>query len=93
MINRIISAIIAIAYIATAYFMNGGETAFRAGMFLILPIACIWYGDSMGDYVGGTMRGQYISSTTPGCMVIAGGWLLLLLPAIIGLISYIRAPS
>ena len=93
MISRILSAIIVVAYIATAYFTDGGETAFRVGMFFILPIACIWFGDSMGDYVGGTMRGQYISSTTPGCMVIAGGWLLLLLPAIIGLISYIRAPS
>ena len=93
MISRTLSAVIAIAYIATAYFTDGGETAFRVGMFLILPIACIWYGDSMGDYVGGTMRGQYISSSTPGCMVIAGGWLLLLLPAIIGLISYIRTPS
>ena len=92
MISRNLSAIIAIAYIATAYFSDGGETAFRVGMYLILPIACIWYGDSMGDYVGGTMRGQYISSTTPGCMVIAGGWLLLLLPALIGVISYIRAP-
>ena len=92
MISRILSAIIAVAYLATAYFTDGGETAFRVGMFLILPIACIWYGDSMGDYVGGTMRGQYISSTTPGCMVIAGGWLLLLIPVIIGTIIHIRAP-
>ena len=93
MISKILSAIIAIAYIATACFTDGGETAFRAGLFLILPMACIWFGDSMGGYVGGTMRGQYISSSTPGCLVIAGGWLLLLLPAIIGLISCIQAPS
>ena len=90
MISRILSAIIAIAYLAPAYFTDGGETAFRVGMFLILPIACIWFGDAMGDYVGGTIRGQYISSTTPGCLVVAGGWLLLILPAIVGLISYFR---
>jgi hypothetical protein len=93
MISRTLSAVIAIAYIATAYFTDGGETAFRAGMFLILPIACIWFGDSMGGYVGGTMRGQYISSSTPGCLVVAGGWLLLILPAAIGLISFIRSPG
>ena len=89
MINRILSAIIAIAYIATAYFTDGGETAFRFGLFLILPMACIWFGDYMGGYVGGTMRGQYISSTTPGCFVVAGGWLILLLPVIFAAISLI----
>ena len=90
MINRIISGLLALAYLATAYFTDGGETAFRVGMFLILPIACIWFGDAMGDYVGGTMRGQYISSSTPGCLVVAGGWLILLLPAIFFAINLIR---
>lgn len=91
MINKILSAIIAGAYIGIAYFTDGGETAFRFGMFLIVPMACIWFGDSMGGYAGGTMRGQYISSTTPGCLVVAGGWLLLILPVIIGMISYFRS--
>ena len=45
----------------------------RMGMFLSLPMACIWFGESMGGFVGGTMRGQFISSGTPGCMVTAGG--------------------
>jgi hypothetical protein len=90
MINKILSGLVAVAYLAFAYFTDGGETTFRFGMFLILPMACIWSGDSMGDYVGGTMRGQYISSTTPGCLVIAGGWLVLLLPAIFTAINFIR---
>ena len=90
MINKILSAIVAIAYLATAYFTDGGETTFRVGMFLILPMACIWFGESMGDYVGGTIRGQYISSTTPGCLVVAGGWLILMLPAIFAAIGLIQ---
>jgi hypothetical protein len=32
---------IAAAYLGIAYFSDGGETAFRVGMFLILFRACI----------------------------------------------------
>ncbi len=92
MISKILSGIVAAAYLGIAYHAYGGETAFRAGMFLILPMACIWFSEAMGDYAGGTMRGQYISSSTPGCLVAAGGWLLLMLPAIVGAITYFRTP-
>ena len=87
MIRKLISLIIAIAYVALAYYFGTGEDAMKMGMFLILPMACIWFSESMGGYVGGTMRGQFISSTTPGCLVEAGGWLLLLIPLIIGIIT------
>jgi hypothetical protein len=50
--------------------------------YFILPLACIWYGDEMGDYVG-TLPGPAINRRTPGWMVKLGGWFLLLLPAII----------
>ena len=72
MINKVLSALIAAAYLATAYFTDGGEPTFRVGIFLILPIACIWYGESIGFYVG-SVGGDYISSSTPGCLVVAGG--------------------
>ena len=87
MIRKLISLVIAIAYVALAYYFGTGEDAMKIGMFLILPMACIWFGESMGGFVGGTMRGQFISSTTPGCMVAAGGWLLLLIPLAIGLVT------
>lgn len=59
-----------------------------AGYFL-LPLACIWYGDEMGDYVG-TFPGPAINRRTPGWMVKSGGWFLLLLPAIIVLFAFLN---
>ncbi|HBA85273.1 MAG TPA: hypothetical protein DCZ95_14390 [Verrucomicrobia bacterium] len=87
--SRIISGIIALAYIALGYFADGGETAFRIGMALILPMACIWFSDAMGSYTGVGLGKGAITSATPGCMVAFGGWLLLLLPVVGGLILYL----
>lgn len=66
-----------------------GRLAPMIGYF-IFPLACIWYGDEMGDYVG-TLPGPAINRTTPGWMVKLGGWFLLLLPAIIGVILFATA--
>ena len=49
---------------------------------LLFPLACIWFGDEMGDYVG-TLPGPAINRRTPGGLVKAGGWVLLLLPVFV----------
>ena len=86
--SRIISGIIAIIYLVTAYLADGLELTCRVALFLLLPLACIWFSDAMGRYSssGIGMRGPAITGTTPGCFVALGGWLLLFLPVIIGLI-------
>ncbi len=89
MIGRSISLVIAVAYLVAAYLGNGAETAFKTGMFLILPLACIWFSDAMGSFTG-VMRGQYVNATTPGCLVAFGGWLLLAMPLIVGVIVFLR---
>ncbi|MBN1270334.1 MAG: hypothetical protein JXB04_12155 [Kiritimatiellae bacterium] len=88
--SRSISGIIALVYLAVAYLADGPELTWRVAIFLVLPLACIWFSDAMGGYTGvGFGRGA-ITSTTPGCFVAFGGWLLLLLPVIAGLIMWIR---
>jgi hypothetical protein len=52
-----------------------------------LPLACIWYGDELGEYVG-ALPGPAINRRSPGWMVKAGGWFLLFLPAIIFLFTF-----
>ncbi len=47
--------------------------------FLVMPLACIWFGDEIGEYTG-MLPGPGINKTTPGSFVRFGGWLLLLLP-------------
>ncbi len=81
--SRILSGIIAVAYLVGAYFAADAETMWKVGLFLILPLACIWFSDAMGGYTGVGMGRGAITSTTPGCLVAFGGWLLLLLPVII----------
>jgi len=51
---------------------------------LLLPLACIWFGDELGEYLG-ALPGPAINRTSPAWMVKVGGWVLLLLPAIVGL--------
>lgn len=84
--SNILSGIVALAYLVGAYVTAGGETTFKLGIFLILPLSCIWFSDAMGGYTGVGMGRGAITSTTPGCLVAFGGWLLLLLPVIIAAI-------
>jgi hypothetical protein len=83
--SRIISGVIALIYLVVAYLGDGGEAAFKVGIFLVLPLACIWFGEEMGNYSGMLMGGGPMNPT-PGWLVAAGGWLLLLLPVILAAI-------
>ncbi len=90
--SMVVSGIIAICYLLCGYFSGGPALALRVATALIFPLACIWFSDAMGAYTG--MMGKVsITSTTPGCFVAAGGWLLLLLPLFIGLTMWISGSS
>ena len=88
--NRILSSVVAIGYLAAAYFIGGGEAVLRVALCLLLPLACIWFSQAMGDYTG-TIRGHLVTQRTPAGIVRAGGWLLLLLPVLIGLVWALRS--
>lgn len=79
--NRILSSLVTVLYIIAGDESNGGETAFKAGTFVILPLACIWFADAMGGYVGPNWRGN-ITATSPSAIICILGWLILLLPFI-----------
>ncbi len=80
--SRIISLTIALGYIAFAYFDGGLVTALRVTAIVLLPLACIWFSDTMGGYTGVNFGRGQINKTTPGCLVAFGGWFLLLSPPI-----------
>jgi len=88
--NRLFSAIIAVAYLVIAYLASDVESTIKVGLFLLLPLSCIWYSESMGGYTGTGMGRGAITSTSPSGMVAIGGWFLLLLPAIVVFVSWIR---
>ena len=88
--NRIISGLVAAVYLALAFGHGGMEPAFKIGIFLILPLACIWFAEAMGGYVGSTTS-MAISAPSPKLLVCILGWLLLLLPLIMVIIVYAEA--
>jgi len=57
-------------------------------IFLMISLACIWWGDELGEVIGGRYR--LISSTSPGWAVKLMGWALLLLPAFLIGLKWIR---
>jgi hypothetical protein len=85
--NRIISALVAISYLVIAFMTRGGEGACKMALFLILPIFCIWFSDAMGGYTGFLPLGDYpITQKSPGILVSIMGWIVLLLPIVLGII-------
>ena len=84
--NRLSSLAVAVAYLIIAYEHGGSETAWRIVLFLIFPLFCIWFGNEMGDFVGPVWGGS-ITAPTPRILVCILGWLLLLLPILIGVVT------
>jgi hypothetical protein len=82
--NRMLSGLVAGIYVVGAYIGSGVEAAWKVAIFVILPVACIWFSDAMGGYIGPSSSG-YISNTTPGVFVCIAGWLLLLMPVFVGI--------
>jgi hypothetical protein len=89
--NRILSALVAVTYIVGAFVTGGGEASCKVLLFVILPLACIWFSDAMGGYTGPTTSSMAITSPSPGVIVCILGWLVLLLPIIMGIIIYATA--
>jgi len=82
--SRAISGMIAVIYMLLGYFTGGFKGLSSIAVYLILPMSCIWFCEEMGGYTGIGMGRGAITSTSPGCMVAFGGWLLLFLPVIVG---------
>ena len=80
--NRILSGLLALIYIVTMSVVSGAEGAFVTFGFVLLPLACIWFGNLMGGYTGPT-TGMAITQPSPGLMICIAGWVLLLVPVIV----------
>jgi hypothetical protein len=80
--SRIASSVLAAVYILGGFATEGGEGGFKVMTMVILPLACIWFGDAMGGFTGpaGSIG---ITATSPGFFVCIAGWILLLLPIFI----------
>lgn len=89
---RKISLAIAIVYLILAFALGGLEWSLITLGLLIVALALIWFGEEMGDYIGGFHRigKPYITKRSPGSLVSLFGWALLLLPIFVMLLKLIR---
>jgi hypothetical protein len=76
LLNRGLSLFVALIYLTAAYLCGSGLDMAKVAVALLLPMACIWFPDALGEYTG-IMRLQAITASTPAFLVCAGGWLLL----------------
>jgi len=86
--GKISSLLVALAYLVFAFAWGGGATALICGTFLIIPLGCIWFSEALGDYSGMGMANGEITETTPARYVIFSGWGLMMLPVLVGLVSW-----
>jgi len=86
---RKISLGIAIVYLILALIFGGWQLFLIAIVALIWPVVMIWFGEEIGDYLGGFHRigRPYITKKSPGSLVSLFGWVFLLAPAILILIK------
>lgn len=73
--HRIASAVAACSCLALAYAFGGGLSAGRTTLWLLLPVACIWWAEVLAD----TAPPSLIRWVAWFVVVVIGGYRLLLL--------------
>jgi hypothetical protein len=77
---KFMSLIVTGTYLVAAYFFASPEVLFRVIYFLIIGIACIWFGDPLGSLTGFRWLANInISQETPGSVIKLIGWIVLLI--------------
>jgi uncharacterized protein len=88
--GKIAAVILSLLYLGGAFFYAGYQGFFRMLQFLILPLAFIFFGEAFGGLTGVTFRATLfapvVTRPTPGVFVVLGGWALLLLPIVLGML-------
>lgn len=88
--QRIASLLVAIAYLLVSPILFPASTwshliadIIMRIFSLALPLACIWFGDDLGEYYRDGTLAPEITTPSPGRLVRLGGWILLVLPVLL----------
>jgi len=88
-VSRLLSTIVLLFYLVTAYTSGGVDLSLRVLLLSIVPIACIWFPEPLGDYTG-LFLGDSITNTSPAGLVWFLGWLVLLLPMLLAVLLWLQ---
>ena len=85
--SRLLSGIVASVYLCAAIATGDARIILNMTICLIFPLACIWFSDAMGSYTGIlSFPRPAITRRTPGFFIALAGWVLLLMPLIVGIL-------
>jgi hypothetical protein len=79
--QRLLSLGIVIVFLILTYQTRGGAWLLPTGGYYLFVLACIWFAEEMGNFVGGA--GPLKTSRSSAGMVRFMGWILLLFPIIL----------
>lgn len=77
--GKLVSVAVAITYVILVIVVGAPLKAIGAVcLALLFPLALIWFPDEIGSITGYIGRGGLITTETPGFLISAAGWFLLL---------------
>lgn len=91
MVAKIISLIISIVYLVSAYIFDVFSLV-PIFVYLFFSLSFIWFGETIGRYTGPIIIRAWVGQITrpsPSWLVKFMGWVLLILPAIIMIINHL----
>ena len=77
LVSRVLSIVVVAGYFVVALATGGLVPSVTVVLLSLLPLACIWFPEVMGSLA--YIKGMPMNETPEG-FVVAGGWLVLLLP-------------
>ena len=83
--SRYLSLLLVVAYVIRAGISGGPLDAVKVLLGCVLLLACIWFPEDVGEFIGGR-----ITSPSPPSYVWFFGWLILLLPLVIGIFLWLQ---
>ena len=87
--HRSLSAVVALGFVALIAFASQPRSFGQVFIIilvacaaLLLPLACIWFADDMGEYAG-NLFAPGLAKPTPGIAIRVAGWFLLVVQFIV----------
>jgi hypothetical protein len=78
-VGKGLSLLLALGYGIVVATRAGGSAGLIVLLLALVPVAIIWWADGIGSYTGSCGDGS-IDAASPGCLIRAIGWAMLLLP-------------
>jgi hypothetical protein len=91
-VSRLASSALVAGYLVIGMLAGGPGETLKVLAFCVVPLACIWFPEALGDYTGYLVFDR-ITKASPSIFVWFMGWVVLLLPLIVALILWLEGVS